>query len=60
MNLEEFEVQSQVKLEEMLNHLQIANLLAIQSSKRIEAAGQSVQSLSQLIEEFITQQKYRT
>lgn len=60
MNLEEFEAQSQVKLEEMLNHLQIANLLAIQSSKRVEAAGQSVQSLSQLIEEFIAQQRYRS
>lgn len=57
MTLEEFEAQSQIKLEEMLNHLQIVSLLMIQASEKVEAAGQSAQSLGQLIEEFIVQQK---
>lgn len=57
MNLEEFEVQSQITLEEILNHLQTTNLLVVQAGERVEAAGQSVQSLGRLIEEFIAQQR---
>lgn len=57
MNLEEFEVQSQNAIEEILNHLQTTNLLVAQAEEQIEEVGRSVQSLSQLIEEFIAQQR---
>jgi tRNA uridine 5-carbamoylmethylation protein Kti12 len=57
MNLEEFEVQSQSAIEEILNHLQTTNLLVTQAEEHVEELGQSVQNLSRLIEEFITQQR---
>lgn len=57
MDLEEFEVQSRIILEEMLNHLQTTNLLVIQAAEQVERAGRSARSLGQLIEEFIAQQR---
>lgn len=57
MNLEEFESQSQITLEEMLNHLQTTNLLVTQAAEQVEKAGQSARNLSQLIEKFIAEQR---
>jgi hypothetical protein len=57
MNLEEFELQTRDVLEQTLNQLQAATLLATELETRISAAGQSVQALGQLIETFVAEQK---
>lgn len=57
MNLEEFELQARDVLEQTLNHLQAATLLATELELRISAAGHSVQALGQLIETFVAEQK---
>lgn len=57
MNLEEFESNYRNKLEQSLNELQAAVLLAAHLENRIAAIGQNLQNLSQTVEEFIAQQK---
>ncbi|OLP16940.1 hypothetical protein BST81_18290 [Leptolyngbya sp. 'hensonii'] len=55
MNLEEFEQQSQEAVEKALNELQTATLLLAELENQVAAAGNSVRSLSQLIEALIRQ-----
>jgi hypothetical protein len=57
MNLEEFETQSREALEQTLNQLHTASLLVGQLETQIAETGKSLQSLSQLIEAFVAQQK---
>ncbi|QZZ21215.1 hypothetical protein J5X98_01555 [Leptothermofonsia sichuanensis E412] len=57
MNVEEFELQARDVIEQTLNHLQTATLLATELETRIAEAGQSVQALGQLIERFVADQK---
>jgi hypothetical protein len=60
MTLEDFEHDVREIIEHILNRLQAANLLAAQVSSQAEAeiqgAGQLVQQLVLLVEEFVTQQ----
>lgn len=57
MNLEEFETQYRARIEENLNELQTAVLLAAQLENRIHALGRNLQNMSQTVEEFIREQK---
>lgn len=57
MNLEEFESQTRETIEQTLNQLHTASLLVGQLETQIAETGKSLQSLSQLIEAFIAQQK---
>jgi hypothetical protein len=57
MNVEEFELQARDAIEQTLNHLQTATLLATELETRIAEPGQSVQALGQLIEMFVADQK---
>lgn len=57
MNLEEFESQSRETLEQTLNQLHTASLLVGQLETQIVETGKSLQTLSQLIEAFIEQQR---
>jgi hypothetical protein len=57
MNLEEFEAQTGVAIEQALNQLHTASLLAGQLEAQIGEAGKSIHRLSQLIEAFVAQQK---
>jgi hypothetical protein len=57
MSLEEFETQSRETIEQTLNHLHTASLLAGQLETQITETGRSLQTLSQLIEAFIAQQR---
>jgi hypothetical protein len=57
MDLEEFEVQTREMLEQTLNQLHTTALLVGQLETQIAETGKSLQSLSQLIESFIAQQR---
>lgn len=57
MNLEEFETQYQARLEENLNDLQTTILLAAQLENRIHVLGRNLQNMSQIVEDFIREQK---
>ncbi|KYC43888.1 hypothetical protein WA1_01685 [Scytonema hofmannii PCC 7110] len=57
MNIQEFESQYRVTMERTLNELQTAILLLEQVQSKISQIGSSVQTLSQCVEEFITEQK---
>jgi hypothetical protein len=57
MNLEEFVTQYRNGVDQTLNQLQTAALLLAQLEDRITLIGQDVQTLSQTVEEFISQQR---
>ncbi len=57
MTLDEFEAQTREELEQTLNQLQAATLLAAQLETRISQTGRTVQALSQRIETFVTEQR---
>lgn len=57
MNLEEFETQYRNTIDESLNQLQTAVLLLAQLETRITNVGQSLQNLSQALEEFINERR---
>ena len=57
MNLQDFESRYRNQMSETLNELQAATLLLAQLQLKINQIGSSVQSLSQNVEEFITQQE---
>lgn len=56
MNLQEFESQYRDAMDETLNELQTAALLLAQLQRKISLIGNSVQSLSQSVEEYISNQ----
>jgi hypothetical protein len=60
MNLEEFESQSRDAVEQTLNQLNTATLLVAQLEIQISEAGSAVQSLSRLIDGFVTEQRGST
>ena len=57
MNLEEFENNYRNALEQSLNELQTAALLAAELENRIAVIGENLQNISQTVEEFIVEQK---
>lgn len=57
MNLEEFEDQSRETIEQTLNQLHTAALLAGQLETQIAETGRQIQHLSRVIEAFVAQQK---
>ena len=57
MNLESFEAQTREVIEQTLNQLQSATLLVAELENQISETGKSVQTLSQLIEAFVAQEK---
>jgi hypothetical protein len=57
MNLDEFESQTRDVIEQTLNQLHTATLLIAQLENQISETGKTVQTLSQIIEAFVAQQK---
>jgi hypothetical protein len=57
MEIEEFEIQTREAIEQSLNQLHTATLLVAQLETQIAETGKTIQSLGQLIEVFVTQQK---
>ncbi|BAY76115.1 hypothetical protein NIES25_25640 [Nostoc linckia NIES-25] len=57
MNLQDFEAQYREAIAETLNELQAAVLLLAEVQNKISSIGNSVQNLSQRVEEFIAEQK---
>jgi phage-related protein len=57
MNLQDFETQYREAMTETLNDLQTAVLLLAQVQNKISKIGNSVQHLSQRVEEFIVEEK---
>lgn len=57
MNIEEFENNYRTTIDESLNELQTVVLLTAHLQNRIISIGQSLQNLSQTVEEFIAEQK---
>lgn len=57
MNLDEFESQSREVIEQTLNQLQSANLLLNELEAKVLEAGQTVQTLGQLIEAYVAEQR---
>ena len=57
MNIEEFENNYRRTIDESLNELQTVVLLTAHLQNRITSIGQSLQKLSQTVEEFIAEQK---
>lgn len=57
MNIEEFENNYRRTIDESLNELQTVVLLTAHLQHRITIIGQSLQNLSQTVEEFIAEQK---
>ena len=57
MNLQEFESQYKSRIEQSLNQLQTAVLLLARLESRITTVGQELQDLSQLVEDFISEQR---
>jgi hypothetical protein len=60
MDLEQFESQARDAIEQALNQLQTATLLAAQLETQISETGRSVQDLSRSIETFVTEQRQRS
>lgn len=56
MNVQEFESQYRDAMDVTLNELQTAVLLLAQLQRKISQIGNSVQSLSQSVEEYISNQ----
>ncbi|MFN6564440.1 MAG: hypothetical protein RMY28_032245 [Nostoc sp. ChiSLP01] len=57
MNLQDFEAQYREAIAETLNELQATVLLLAEVQNKISSIGNSVQNLSQRVEEFIAEQK---
>jgi hypothetical protein len=57
MNLQDFETQYREAMTETLNDLQTAVLLLAQVQNKISKIGNSVQHLSQRVEELIAEEK---
>ncbi|MDF5710550.1 MAG: hypothetical protein PUP90_23480 [Nostoc sp. S4] len=57
MNLQDFEAQYREAIAQTLNELQTAVLLLAEAQSKISQIGNSVQNLSQRVEEFIAEQK---
>jgi methyl-accepting chemotaxis protein len=57
MNLQDFEAQYQETMAETLNELQTTVLLLEQVQKKLLTIGNSIQNISEQVEEFITDQK---
>ncbi|MBD2413229.1 MAG: hypothetical protein KME52_16425 [Desmonostoc geniculatum HA4340-LM1] len=57
MNLQDFEAQYREAMAETLNELQATVLLLAEVQSKISKIGNSVQNLSQRVEEFIAEQK---
>jgi exonuclease VII small subunit len=57
VNLHEFESHYRNAIDEALNELQTAVLLLAQVQNKITQVGTSVQSISQRVEEFLSEQK---
>ncbi|WP_138497723.1 hypothetical protein [Nostoc sp. PA-18-2419] len=57
MNMQDFEAQYREAIAETLNDLQTAVLLLTEAQSKISQIGNSVQNLSQRVEEFIAEQK---
>ncbi|MCW5314527.1 hypothetical protein GTQ43_12115 [Nostoc sp. KVJ3] len=57
MNLQDFEAQYREAMAETLNELQTAVLLLAQVQNKISKIGNSVQNISEKVEEFIGDQK---
>ncbi|AFZ29523.1 hypothetical protein Glo7428_0945 [Gloeocapsa sp. PCC 7428] len=57
MNLEEFETQYRNTLDRSLNQLQTTVLLLAQLEANIASVSKDLQTLSQTVEEFISEQK---
>ncbi|MDZ8184870.1 MAG: hypothetical protein RMX96_08465 [Nostoc sp. ChiSLP02] len=57
MNLQDFEAQYREVMAETLNELQTTVLLLAEVQSKISKIGNSVQNLSQRVEEFIAEQK---
>lgn len=57
MNIEEFENNYRETIDKSLNELQTVVLLTAHLQTRITIIGQSFQNLSQIVEEFINEQK---
>ncbi len=56
MNVQEFESQYRDAMDETLNELQTAVLLLAQLQRQISQIGNSLQNLSQSVEEYISNQ----
>ncbi|MBD1865289.1 MULTISPECIES: hypothetical protein [Trichocoleus] len=59
MNLDEFEAQVKDVLEVGLNRLQTVTLLAVNLEQQLESTRQSIQELTQVIDNFITAEKQK-
>lgn len=57
MNVQDFEAQYREAMAETLNELQTAVLLLEQVQNKILTIGNSIQNISEQVEEFITDQK---
>jgi hypothetical protein len=57
MDLETFESRTREALEQALNRLQTATLLAAQIEAEISQTGLTVQNLSRLVEDFLAAQR---
>jgi ABC-type transporter Mla subunit MlaD len=57
MNLTEFESQTRDAIEQALNQLQTATSQLTELEEQIITAGQSIQAVAQLVEEFIAEQR---
>ncbi|MBW4659452.1 MAG: hypothetical protein KME15_12315 [Drouetiella hepatica Uher 2000/2452] len=57
MDLEELESLTRDTVEQALNQLHAASLLAAQLERQIAETGRSVQALSQTLETFLTEQR---
>ena len=59
MNIKEFEQQFKASLATTLEHLQAINLLTQELEAQKVEAGESLQTLSRLVEEFLAQEQER-
>ncbi|MBF2029309.1 MAG: hypothetical protein IGS48_21535 [Oscillatoriales cyanobacterium C42_A2020_001] len=59
MTLDEFEQQFRASLATTLDHLQAISLLANQIEIQKVEAGEALQNLTQLVEDFLTQERER-
>ena len=60
MDLEQFYSQARESIEQALNQLQTATLLAAQLETEISATGRSVQNISRSIETFVIEQRQQS
>lgn len=57
VDLQKFESETRATIDKTLNQLQTATLLIAELETQISAAGNSVQELSQMIEDFVLKQE---